>query len=124
MLTLLRLCSLLLSFKAFGQTQPPIDLQLTFEADPPMPWVVGQVGETRLRVTNLSTTHAARARIAARLNIFDRRIRGASMSDTQATLILTHFAPSFAVVLADGDAAGVRMAESALAQLAPALWIR
>ena len=39
------------------------DLQLTVEHDPPMPWVVGQVGETRLRVTNLSTTLIARARV-------------------------------------------------------------
>ncbi len=46
------------------------------------------------------------------------------MSDAQATLILKRFAPSFAVVLADGSAAGVRMAERALAYLAPALWIR
>ncbi len=51
-------------------------------------------------------------------------VMGASMSDAQATLILTRFAPSFAVVLADGDAAGARMAESALVHLAPALWIR
>jgi DNA primase len=51
-------------------------------------------------------------------------VMGAAMSDAQATLILTRFAPSFAVVLTDGDAAGSRMAESALTRLAPALWIR
>ena len=61
--TRLLLGSLFLSFQAFSQTQPQIDLQLTFEADPPMPWVVGQEGEVRLRVTNLSTTLIARARI-------------------------------------------------------------
>ena len=49
---------------------------------------------------------------------------GALISETQATLILTRFAPSFTVVFADGDAAGARMAECTLAQLAPALWIR
>ena len=63
MKTQLLLCSLLLSFQAFSQTQPEIDLQLTFESDPLMPWVVGQEGEVRLRVTNLSTKLAARARI-------------------------------------------------------------
>ena len=63
MKTQLLLCSLLLSFQAFSQTQPQIDLQLTFEADPPMPWVVGQEGEVRLRVTNLSPTQSARAQI-------------------------------------------------------------
>ena len=63
MKTRLLLCSLLLSFQAFSQTQPQIDLQLTFEADPPMPWVVGQEGEVRLRVTNLSPTLSARAQI-------------------------------------------------------------
>ena len=63
MKTQLLLCSLLLSFQAFSQTQPQIDLQLTVEHDPPMPWVVGQVGETRLRVTNLSKALIARARI-------------------------------------------------------------
>ena len=63
MKTRLLLSSLLLSFQAFSQTQPQIDLQLTFEADPPMPWVVGQEGEVRLRVTNLSTTLSARAQI-------------------------------------------------------------
>jgi len=64
MKTRLLLCSLLLSFQAFSQTQPQIDLQLTFEADPPMPWVVGQEGEVRLRVTNLSPTLSARARFS------------------------------------------------------------
>ena len=63
MKTLLLLCSLLLSFQAFSQTQPQIDLQLTFEAEPPMPWVVEQEGEVRLRVTNLSTTLSAQAQI-------------------------------------------------------------
>ena len=62
--TRLLLGSLFLSFQAFSQTQPQIDLQLTFEADPPMPWVVGQEGEVRLRVTNLSTKLIARARIS------------------------------------------------------------
>jgi DNA primase len=49
---------------------------------------------------------------------------GASMSDAQAALIQTRFAASYAVILADGDAAGMRMAESALTRLAPALWVR
>ena len=54
------LCSLLISNLAFSQGQQEIDLQLTFEATPPMPWIVGQEGEGRLRVTNLSSVLHAR----------------------------------------------------------------
>jgi hypothetical protein len=46
------------------------------------------------------------------------------MSDAQAALILTRFAASHAVILADGDDAGTRMAESVPTHLAPALWVR
>ena len=48
----------------------------------------------------------------------------ASMSEAQAELLLTRFGVSYAVILADGDAAGTRMAESALTHLAPTLWVR
>lgn len=83
MKTRLLLGSLLLSFQAFSQTQPQIDLQLTFEADPPMPWVVGQEGEIRLRVTNLSTTTSARARINPLLNMFSPPYSGPPRDEFQ-----------------------------------------
>ena len=69
----LLLGSLLLSFQAFSQTQSEIDLQLTFESDPPMPWVVGQEGEVRLKVTNLSAILSVRG-----LVLYSCRIRPAA----------------------------------------------
>ena len=74
MKTRLLLGSLLLSFHAFSQTQSEIDLQLTFEAEPPMPWVVGQVGEVRLRVTNLSPILSVRGLILYSCRIRARRV--------------------------------------------------
>jgi len=50
------LCSLLISNLAFSQAQQQLDLQLTYETNPPMPWRVGQEGTLILKVTNLSTT--------------------------------------------------------------------
>jgi hypothetical protein len=44
---------------AFSQPAPQIDLELTLEANPPFPWVIGQEGVFITRVKNLSTTLTA-----------------------------------------------------------------
>ena len=91
--TRLLLCSLLLSFQAFSQTQPQIDLQLTNEADPPMPWVVGQEGEVRLRVTNLSTPLNTRARINPFLNMFSPPYAGPPRDEFQTLVSIPENCP-------------------------------
>jgi len=50
------LCSLLISNLAFSQAQQQLDLQLTYETNPPMPWRVGQEGTVIFKVTNRSPT--------------------------------------------------------------------
>ncbi len=61
MIKLTLLCSLLISNLAFSQAQQQLDLQLTYETNPPMPWRVGQEGTVIFKVTNLSPTLHAHA---------------------------------------------------------------
>ena len=61
MIKLTLLCSLLICNLAFSQAQQQLDLQLTYETNPPMPWRVGQEGTLISKVTNLSPTLHAHA---------------------------------------------------------------
>ncbi len=49
---------LFIATATFSQTSPPVDLALTYETVPAMPWRLGQEGVLRATVKNLSTKSA------------------------------------------------------------------